>query len=84
MNVALTNHYEDLIARLIKKGRFNNASEVVRAGLRRLEEEDEGRSPLVTAPVYPPGSLLPVYKSEGNAEEMRLLAGCTTRVEEDN
>ena len=33
MNIALTKHFEDLIARLVASGRYNNSSEVVRAGL---------------------------------------------------
>ncbi len=35
---ALGNHYEQFIAKQIAEGRFNNASEVVRAGLRMLED----------------------------------------------
>ncbi|VAW22916.1 hypothetical protein MNBD_ALPHA12-1716 [hydrothermal vent metagenome] len=31
-------HYESFIAGQLKNGRFNNASEVVRAGLRMLED----------------------------------------------
>ena len=31
-------HYNSFIARQVKGGRFNNASEVVRAGLRMLED----------------------------------------------
>ena len=33
MNIALTKHFEELIARLVASGRYNNSSEVVRAGL---------------------------------------------------
>ena len=40
MSHALTNYSEDVIARLIRTGRFNNRSEVVRAGLRLLEEKE--------------------------------------------
>jgi len=36
----LTKHQEKLISSLIKSGRFNNRSEVVRAGLRLLEEHE--------------------------------------------
>ena len=35
---ALTDHYEAVINRLIEMGLFANRSEVVRAGLRELEE----------------------------------------------
>jgi len=35
---ALGEHYEKFIASQVKAGRFNNASEVVRAGLRMLED----------------------------------------------
>ncbi|GJL80149.1 MAG: hypothetical protein NPINA01_31380 [Nitrospinaceae bacterium] len=34
----LGKHYEHFIARQVGEGRFNNASEVVRAGLRMLED----------------------------------------------
>jgi antitoxin ParD1/3/4 len=37
MNIALTKHFEALIESLVASGRYNNASEVVRAGLRNLE-----------------------------------------------
>lgn len=39
MNVSLTSHYDKLVKTLVKTGRFANASEVVRAGLSRLENE---------------------------------------------
>lgn len=39
MNVSLTSHYEKMVENLIESGRFANASEVVRAGLSRLESE---------------------------------------------
>ena len=43
MNVALTSHFEGFIRQLITTGRYNNASEVVREGLRLLKEHDEVR-----------------------------------------
>ena len=40
-SISLGNHFESFIENSISKGRYTNASEVVRAGLRLLEEEEE-------------------------------------------
>ena len=61
MNVALTTHWEGFIRQLIESGRYNNASEVVRAALRKLQDA-EGE-------IFPAGSLKHLYtKSEIQAE----------------
>jgi len=39
-SISLGNHFENFIESTVHKGRFNNASEVVRAGLRLLEDEE--------------------------------------------
>ena len=39
-NVNLTEHFDDFIKTGITSGRFSNASEVVRAGLRLLEQRE--------------------------------------------
>ena len=36
-NVVLTDHHENLIARLVESGRYKNASEVMRESLRLME-----------------------------------------------
>lgn len=40
---ALNEHYEKFIKKQLESGRYNNASEVVRAGLRLLEDQEEAR-----------------------------------------
>ncbi len=39
-SVALSSHFESFIRQQVDSGRFNNASEVVRAGLRLLEDQE--------------------------------------------
>ena len=40
-NVVLTDHQAALLDRLVKEGRYQNASEAVREGLRQLEEREK-------------------------------------------
>jgi antitoxin ParD1/3/4 len=40
-NVNLTNELDRFVAKKVKTGRYENASEVVRAGLRTLEREEQ-------------------------------------------
>lgn len=40
MSAALTSYWQDFIAQMVKSGRYNNRSEVIRAGLRSLEEQE--------------------------------------------
>lgn len=41
MNVSITDQLAEYVRARVKSGRYNNASEVVREALRRMEQEDE-------------------------------------------
>ena len=40
-SITLGNHFEDFVQNRISSGRYKNTSEVIRAGLRLLEEEED-------------------------------------------
>ncbi|SMC99736.1 type II toxin-antitoxin system ParD family antitoxin [Rhizobium sp. RU36D] len=42
-HVALGSHYEEFVRKQLESGRFSDASEVVRAGLRLLEDLEQAR-----------------------------------------
>jgi len=67
MGYTLTSHYDEVINRLIRAGHFGNRSEVVRAGLRRLEQEYLGADYLRPPPL-PPGTLARSYRRQTKAE----------------
>ncbi len=77
MNIALTKHFEELIARLVGSGRYNNSSEVVRAGLRILDAEEKSLS----AVSFPPGSLRHLYTQTDNRIERRTAKASSLKVE---
>ncbi|MEQ8358822.1 MAG: type II toxin-antitoxin system ParD family antitoxin [Cytophagales bacterium] len=39
-SISLGDHFDSFVRKSVSKGRFKNASEVIRAGLRLLEEEE--------------------------------------------
>ncbi|MEP3590295.1 MAG: type II toxin-antitoxin system ParD family antitoxin [Marinobacter sp.] len=39
-NIVLTNHQSEVVDRLVESGRYQNASEVLRTGLRMVEEAE--------------------------------------------
>src|SRR6267142_546764 len=52
MNVSITDQLAGYVRKKVKSGRYNNASEVVREALRRMEEDDERALRLVVCPLY--------------------------------
>lgn len=48
-SISLGNHFEDFVNKKIGSGSFNSASEVIRAGLRLLEEREQKLEALRTA-----------------------------------
>ena len=77
MNIALTKHFEELIARLVGSGRYNNSSEVVRAGLRILDAEEKS----LGAASFPPGSLRHLYIGANGRLARRTAKASTLKVE---
>jgi antitoxin ParD1/3/4 len=49
MNVSLTAELEEFVQKKVESGRYTSASEVIRAGLRLLEQEDEARAARLAA-----------------------------------
>ncbi len=43
MSAALTSYWQAFIKQMVESGRYNNRSEVIRAGLRSLEEQELAR-----------------------------------------
>lgn len=46
MNVLLSKHFEDFVESKVKSGRYQDAGEVIRAGLRLLEENEKPLAPM--------------------------------------
>lgn len=40
-SITLSKHFEQIIERTIESGRYSSASEVIRAGLRLIEEQEQ-------------------------------------------
>ncbi len=80
MGHALTGHFEKVITKLIRSGHFANRSEVVRAGLRKLEQEYLLEDYLHPAPL-PPGTLARVYDRQSKQEQDEELQAVRASVQ---
>lgn len=69
MNVSLTPKLEEFVAKKVKSGRYQTASEVVREGLRLLEEQDRRKSFSVDSQQELEGKLIEGLES-GSAGKM--------------
>ena len=48
-SISLGNHFDSFVQGIVSKGRYKNVSEVIRAGLRLLEEEESKVAALKSA-----------------------------------
>ena len=77
MNVSLGERWEDFVETILKSGRYSSASEVVREGLRLVEEREAKLQALrenITAAIEQGGSYTDEEVGAHIAEEMALLA----------
>jgi putative addiction module CopG family antidote len=75
MAFALAKENEAFIERMIRFGRFNNQSEVVREALRRMEREENS---YLNPPPLTEQQLHEIYGPDRAAERRERIAGRTT------
>lgn len=87
-SVALSSHFEQFVREQVESGRFNNVSEVVRAGLRLLEDQQIQASMKVDAlraaiasgmasgPGIPAEEVFDRLEAKYRAMESEQSAGC--------
>jgi len=78
-NVVLTDAQSELVDQLVESGRFQNASEALRAGLRLLQEEEAERSALRDRLVLAVEEARQENFAQGSGEEAMKRAFAETR-----
>jgi len=73
MNVSITDHLASYVQRKVKSGRYNNASEVVRDALRRMEEEEARQRRLANPSAE--DVVLNLTEQQTESIRQRVLAG---------
>ena len=68
MAFALAKEQKQFIGRMIRRGRFNSQSEVVREALRRMEDSE---SDYLTPPPLTAAQVKSIYGRNGNEEDHR-------------
>jgi len=79
---ALTEHYEKVIDRLIRLGVFANRSEVVRAGLKELEEKYL-REDYLNPPPLPKGALTRAYRKQSTEDQEPRIGSSRKAIDYD-
>ena len=74
MGFALAKENEAFIERMLKSGRFNNQSEVVREALRRMEREENS---YLNPPPLTQQELREIYRPGLQADRQERIAGRT-------
>jgi putative addiction module CopG family antidote len=71
MSAALTNYWQDFINQMIASGCYNNRSEVIRAGLRSLQEQELAKEAQQFEQVFAGGRT-----GEPDAKTIRRVVAC--------
>jgi antitoxin ParD1/3/4 len=74
MTVSLGEHFEKMVTDLIAGGRFQNQSEVIRAGLRLLEEKEYGFDSKLEDELLKRLESPPSAWTKGDLNEIRKIA----------
>jgi antitoxin ParD1/3/4 len=69
-SVSLGDHFDEFISRQVTDGRYGSASEVIRAGLRKLEDEEQKLETLRALITEGKASGVAEYSYEGLMKEL--------------